>query len=266
MEYIFETKGITKRFGGLVAVDHVDIQVKPGEIRGLIGPNGSGKSTTLNLISGVYPIDEGEVIFEGQVINDLPPHKRAELGIARTFQNNRLFNNLSILENAMVGQHCRTSAELGRVLFRPRAAAEEAERIRQRAQECLDFVGLKRPPEFLAQALPHGERRLLEIARAMATEPKLILLDEPATGMNPSEKERLVEVIRRIRDVGITVILIEHNMQVVMGISDKVTVLNFGRKIGEGTPAEVQHNQAVIEAYLGEDDEEEELNDAVKNG
>ncbi|MDI6870109.1 MAG: ABC transporter ATP-binding protein [Bacillota bacterium] len=242
----------TKNFGGLVAVDHLDLTLTQGSIHSLIGPNGSGKTTFLNLLSRIYDLSEGQILFKTTAVNRLAPHRVAELGVARTFQNIRLFGDLSILDNVMVGCHCRGKSALRDILFRTRRLRDEEREFRRRALEMLEFVGLDVPSDRVATQLSYGQQRLVEIARALASSPSVLLLDEPAAGMNPVEKAELVNLIRKIRDkLGITVLLVEHNMNVVMTISEKVTVINFGRKIAEGTPQEVQESEEVIEAYLG---------------
>ncbi|NLA26493.1 MAG: ABC transporter ATP-binding protein [Firmicutes bacterium] len=252
-EPILKATAICHSFGGLMALENVDFQIAPKEIVGLIGPNGAGKTTLFNLFTGHYNPTGGEIYFNGLKISGLKPYQITPKGIARTFQNIRLFGQMSVLDNVLIGQHCRTGTGLFGAILRTSASKKEEARAREIALEMLSFVRLEDKKEERACNLAYGEQRRLEIARALAADPILLLLDEPAAGMNPQETVTLIDLIRQIQDrMGKTILLIEHDMKVVMGISGRVAVLNYGKKIAEGTPHQVQNNEEVIKAYLGE--------------
>lgn len=251
MTHLVEANKATIAFGGLRAVDGVDLHINQGEIVALIGPNGAGKTTFFNLLTGIYTPTEGEILFDGESVSGVAPHVIAERGISRTFQNIRLFASMTALENVMIGRHVRTKSAAIGATFRTPSFRREEKQIQQDAEYWLEFCGLLCFANEISSSLPYGVQRRLEIARALATDPKLICLDEPAAGMNPQESAELNELIFKVRDAGITVLLIEHDMKVVMNLAERIYVLDFGKLIAQGTPDEIQANPAVIEAYLG---------------
>lgn len=250
---MLKVDNVTLRFGGLTAVNQVSLEIKEGTINGLIGPNGAGKTTFFNLLSGVYTPNEGEIVFGGIKLNGKPCYEINHIGMSRTYQVINLFKKMSVTENVMVGLHPKLQSGFFSAVLRTKGQRQEEQKARERALEWLDFVGLGSKADNPAGSLSYGEQRLLEIVRGLAGNPKLILLDEPAAGMNSREKEELYVILRKIQKLGVTILMIEHDMKLMMGITDYIFVLNYGKKLAEGTPVEIQNNPDVIAAYLGED-------------
>lgn len=249
---MLEIKGITQRFGGVTALEDVSFSIRPNEITGVIGPNGAGKTTLFNIISGIYRQTSGTILFDGKDISGIPSELLAKRGLVRTFQNVELFTQMTVLENAMVGLHTKSHSGIFSCMFKTPGNREEERRIRKQALQWLEFTGIADLADMKAGNLSFGKGRMLEIARAMALEPRIILMDEPAAGLNNRETGELASLIRKIRESGVTVVLVEHDMELVMDVCDSILVLNLGRRLAEGTPREIQENQAVIAAYLGE--------------
>lgn len=254
---VLKIQNVSKNFGGINALKDVTFSINEGEIYGLIGPNGAGKTTMFNLITNIFEPTSGEIIFKGENITALKSHKITEKGICRTYQNIRLFPQMSALQNVMVGGHCRSHAGVFSSVFRTKSQRVEEKELTKKAEELLELVGLLEFKDTYAENLAYGQQRRLEIARALASNPSLLLLDEPAAGMNEKETDSLYDLIKTVQSKGITVLIIEHDMPLVMKLCDRITVLNFGQKLAEGTPEEIQSNEAVIEAYLGKEEEEE---------
>ena len=249
---LLKLNGVTKRFGGLVAVNDFDMDVNEGEIRALIGPNGAGKTTCFNLISGFYPVTSGKISYQGEDITHLKPHQIAKRGLVRTFQLTVLYMDFTVLRSVMVARHLHSGLNTGKQLLGISGNKEKENELK--SLEIIEFLGLGDLKYELAWNLPHGHQRALGIALALATEPKLLMLDEPVTGMTPVETEHMMELIKKVRDSGVTILLVEHDMKAVMGLSDQITVMDFGEKIAEGTPEEIARNEMVIEAYLGKEE------------
>ena len=255
-QYLLEVKALTKNFGGLAAVNDVGLGVRPGEIQGLIGPNGSGKTTFFNLVSGVIKPTDGEIVFDGTNITRLKPSQIAARGLVRTFQSNTLFHDFSVMENILLGNHLQTGISFFHDLLNLPSTRKKRQLIRERASDIIRFAGLKGFESELAKNLPHGHQRALGIGIALAAKPKLLMLDEPVSGMNSEEKKAMTKLILGIRERGITVLIVEHDMKVVMDLCDRISVINFGEKIADGVPEEIRNNPDVIEAYLGADQDE----------
>lgn len=251
-EVVLEVRDLVKRFDGLVAVDHLNFKVRRGKIHALIGPNGAGKTTTVNMITGENPQTEGDVLFEGKSILGRPVYARAQMGIGRTFQNIKLFSAMTVTENLMIGGQSKTTQSLLKYLADFRSARKEERHLREKAKEVLNFIGMYQYRDEIVNNLAYGRQKMTELGRTLMGEPKLILLDEPAAGLNPSERKEFIEIIQKVFETGVDMFLIEHNMDVVMNLSHDITVLNFGCKIAEGNPKEILVNEEVISAYLGE--------------